>query len=175
MTSSTQDTENELVTKKVNEESDPWEDTPTVVEHVGAPDRDFLTVTLKAGTGFDAPWLVFHTNSVDEALESLQHEQLDELMDLAGRKGKEFAKAFGGSQGFSKPAATTGGWKGKPAASSSSEVPSGTCPTHNCDLAFADEFTKRDGTKVSARVGCPVPKCYAKTFWKNDDGSWTEK
>lgn len=161
-----------MVTKNEETESvDVWADKPTPA----APNREFLTVTLKAGTGFDAPWLVFHTSSVPEALEALQHSDLDELMDLTARKGKDLAKAFGGSQMTAKPAASTGGWKGKPAASSSSAEPSGSCPTHNCDLVKVEGFTKRDGTAVSARVGCPVPKCYAKTFWQNDDGSWTEK
>lgn len=162
-----------MVAKKVDEETDPWITDPV-------SERDFLTVTLKAGGGFDAPWLVFHTNSIAEALETLKNDDLDELMDLTGRKGKELAKAFGGPVAASAPKASSsggGGWSKSKASSGggSTDQPSGTCPTHNCDLVFADEFTKRDGSKVSARVGCPVPKCYAKTFWRNDDGTWTEK
>jgi hypothetical protein len=176
-----------LVTKvvhleNVEEPSDPWEGKPkdswsnTVID----PERDFLTVTIKAGAGFEVPWLVFHTNSVTEALETLKHDDLDELMDLAARKGKDFARAFGGSQSFAKPAAApaAGGWsKPAPQATSapSGERPSGTCPVHNCDLTYVEPFTKRDGSTISARVACPVPKCYAKTFWHNKDGSWTEK
>lgn len=151
--------------------TDPWAEPSAPVS-----DRDFLTVTMKAGSGFDAPWLVFHSNSVEEALASLKHDDLDELMDLAARKGKEFSKVFGGPAVAAPKASGGSGWGGKAkAAASSSEEPSGTCPTHNCDLVKVDGFTKRDGTAVSARVGCPVPKCYAKTFWQNDDGSWTEK
>lgn len=163
-----------MVTKKVEEPADPWEDSPLKKDlpTLHSPKEDFLTVTLKAGTGYDAPWLVFHTSSVGDALMALQDEGLDELMDLTARKGKELAKAFGGSQSASKPAASTSGWKGKPAASSGSEQPSGTCPQHNCDLVKVDGFTKRDGTAVNARVGCPVPKCYSATTWQNDDGSW---
>jgi hypothetical protein len=111
----------DLVTKKLSddiEKDDPWEDKAEVPVRPFevVKDREFLTVTLKAGTGFDSPWLVFHANSVDEAVDTLQHEKLDELMDLTARKGKELAKAFGGSQGFSKPAAASsgGGWS-KPA------------------------------------------------------------
>lgn len=161
-----------MAVKKVDEEPDAWAEPEVLVS-----ERDFLTVTLKAGGGFDAPWLVFHTNSIAEALETLKNDDLDELMDLTGRKGKELAKAFGGSPAVSKPASSGGGWNKSKASSGggSTDQPSGTCPTHNCDLVFADEFTKRDGSKVSARVGCPVPKCYAKTFWRNDDGTWTEK
>lgn len=171
--------EHDLVTKKTEETVDPWQDATqgdALVLHTEDPNRDFLTVTLKAGTGFDAPWLVFHANSVDEALESLQHDKLDELMDLTARKSKALAAAFGGSQGFSK-APTSTGWS-KPAQAVSQPAgdrPTGTCPVHNCDLAYQDAFKKRDGSEISARVACPVPKCYAKTFWLNKDGSWTEK
>lgn len=166
-----------MVTKKENTEVDPWDDEPknpvTVVKGSGP---EWATITLKAGTGYNAPWLVFKPSSMEEAHGMMKHEDLDELIDLVARKNKEFEKAFGGPVVASaKPAASSGGgWK-KPAASSSAEQPSGTCPVHNCDLVFVEGFSKRDGSKVSARVGCPVPKCYAKTFWQSDDGSWTEK
>lgn len=102
-----------MVTKKETPEVDPW-----VEPEAPVSERDFLTVTLKAGGGYDAPWLVFHTNSVGEALEALKHDDLDELMDLTARKGKELAKAFGGSQGFSKPAGGASTGYSKPTASS---------------------------------------------------------
>lgn len=175
-----------MVTKKPEPTEDPW-----MVDNEGnklgraeyssgitvvPKDREWATITLKAGTGYNAPWLVFKPTSIEDAKDIMQHEDLEELIDLVARRNKEFERAFGGAPvAASKPAASSGGWKGKPAASSSSDVPSGTCPTHNCDLVKVDGFTKRDGTAVSARVGCPVPKCYAKTFWQNDDGTWTEK
>jgi len=180
MTVSTQDTESKLVTKKVDGSPDPWEDKPPVVEHTGKPDRDGVVVTSKAGAGFEVPWIVLHATDVADAIAQLNSDEYTELMDLTARKAKEFAKAFGGSQGFAKPpaAASTGGWS-KPAPQAASapagDIPSGTCPVHNCDLVYVEPFTKRDGTTVSARVACPVPKCYAKTFWHNKDGSWAEK
>lgn len=171
-----------MVTKKETPEVDPWEDkaetSPAPWElNLNARDRDFLTVTLKAGGGYDAPWLVFHANSVDEALESLQHDKLDELMDLTARKGKELAKAFNGLPGAASKAPTNsgGGWS-KPKASASSERPEDTCPQHNCDLEFVDAFTNPHTKKItSARMACPVPKCYKKTYWLNDDGTWSLK
>jgi hypothetical protein len=159
-----------MVAKKVDEEPDAWVEPKEPVS-----ERDALTVTLKAGGGYDAPWLVFHANGIAEAIEWLQHEDLEELQDLAARRGKEFAKAFGGPVAASKAPASSGGgnWGNKAkAASGSAERPSGTCSVHNCDLVFADGFTKRDGSKVNARVGCPVPKCYSDTVWQNDDGTW---
>jgi hypothetical protein len=101
-----------VVTKTEEAVADIWATEPKAP----VSEREFLTVTLKAGTGYDAPWLVAHANSVEEALEFLKHPDLDELMDLTARKGKELAKAFGGSQSFAKPAASGsgGGWS-KPA------------------------------------------------------------
>ena len=157
-------------------EQDPWEDAERPVVHAGKPDRDGAVVTLKAGAGYDAPWIVLHATSVDDAISQLNGDEFTELMDLAARKGKEFAKLFGGAQSFAKPAGNTGWSKPAQAASqASSDVPTGTCPQHNCDLVYVEPFKKRDGSEVSARVACPVPKCYAKTFWHNKDGSWTEK
>ena len=167
-----------MVTKKETPEVDPWVDKAET--NFGGPnltDRDFLTVTLKAGGGYDAPWLVFHANSVEEAVGALQHDQLDELMDLTARKGKELAKAFGGLPAPSKaPASSGGGWNKPKAPSGSSDAPNDTCPQHNCPLVFVEGYKKRDGSgEVSARYACPVPKCYKKTYWQDKDGSWTLK
>lgn len=152
-----------MVTKaKVEATEDPWEDkVDPDVEWANRPsDRDFLTVTLKAGGGYDAPWLVFHTNSVDEALSALQHDQLDELMDLTARKGKELAKAFGGSQGFSKPAGSTSTGFSKAAAAQ----PAGAVEWD----AEAEEYTCAHGGAVQRKgesakgpwtgYFCPEPK-----------------
>lgn len=102
-----------MVTKKETPEVDPWEDEneDAEVEQPRPSEREFLTVTLKAGAGFNSPWLVFHANSVEEALESLKHPDLDELMDLTARQGKALEKAYSGSQGFSKPASASTGYK----------------------------------------------------------------
>jgi hypothetical protein len=168
-----------MVTKKETPEVDPWEGKAETSPRPGefASDREFLTVTLKAGSGYDAPWLVFHANSVEEALVSLKHDDLDELMDLTARKGKELARAFGGPAVASKATASTGGGWSRPKASApSSDRPEDTCPTHNCDLEFVDAFTNpRTQKTTSARMACPVPKCYKKTYWLNDDGTWTLK
>lgn len=167
-----------MVTKKETPEVDPWEDATegdALVLHTEDPNRDFLTVTLKAGSGYDAPWLVFHANSVEEALESLKHSDLDELMDLTARKGKELAKAFGGPVAATKAPASSGGWSKPKASAGSSEEPVDTCPDHNCPLVKVEAYTKRDGTNVSARYACPVPQCYKKTWWQQKDGSWELK
>jgi hypothetical protein len=174
MIGSTPTMESNLVTKKVNEESDDvWADkTVEVLKHIDSLDREFLTVTLKAGTGYDAPWLVFHANSVDEALESLQHEKLDELMDLTARKGKELAKAFGGSTGFSKPAASASTGFKKPATKKPAyDVDS---DTHECEHGERDWVTGRSGKGPWQAWMCPADKndpSKCDPLWANKDGS----
>ncbi len=160
-----------MVAKKEEELPDAWVDPTEVVI-----DRDRLTITLKAGAGYDAPWLVYHASTVEEGIDFLTHDRYDELADLTARKGKELAKAFGGPVAAVKaPASSGGGWS-KPKASASSERPDDTCPVHNCDLEFVDAFTNpRTQKTTSARMACPVPKCYKKTYWLNDDGTWTLK
>lgn len=163
-----------MAVKKEEELPDAWVDPKEVVV-----DRDRLTITLKAGTGYDAPWLVYHASTVEEGIEFLTHDRYDELADLTARKGKELAKAFGGVAPAAAPKVPSSGggnWGSKPKASAgSSEEPVDTCPDHNCPLVKVDSYTKRDGTAVSARYACPVPQCYKKTWWQQKDGSWELK
>lgn len=162
-----------MVAKKEEELPDAWVDPKEVVI-----DRDRLTITLKAGGGYDAPWLVYHASTVEEGIDFLTHDRYDELADLTARKGKELAKAFGGPVTASAPKASSsggGGWSKSKASSGGSEEPSDTCPVHNCDLTKIEAYTKRDGTAVSARYACPVPQCYKKTWWQQKDGSWELK
>lgn len=42
---------------------------------------DKVTVTLKGGKGFEAPWIVIHANSTQEALDILNEESMKELND----------------------------------------------------------------------------------------------
>jgi len=166
--------ENNLVTKKVNEEPDAWADDEKTVAAPSYtdPNREFLTVTLKAGTGYDAPWLVFHANSVDEALESLQHDKLDELMDLTARKGKELAKAFGGSTGFSKPAAAPFSGYKKPAAKKPAYDEDS--DTYSCEHGERAWVTGRSGKGPWYAYMCPADKddpSKCRPLWAKKDGT----
>lgn len=162
------------VKKPVETTEDPWENASIDVqaELANKPsDRDFLTVTLKAGTGYDAPWLVFHANSVSEALEALQDEQLDELMDLTARKGKELAKAFGGSAGFSKPAGSTSSGYKKPAAKQAVSEPD---EAPECDHGERNWVTGRSAKGPWYAWMCPADKndrSKCDPMWANKDGS----
>lgn len=159
--------------------TDPWGLTDVPVFRDVDPNRDYLTVTLKAGAGFDAPWLVFHFNSLEEAAADLANDLLDEVQTKATGAAKAFQSLYSpvkaAPAAAAKPSGNSSGYNRKPQASSApGGVPTGTCPTHNCDLVYTEGFQKRDGSSVNARVGCPVPKCYAKTIWQNDDGTWKE-
>ena len=176
MIDSTPILESNLVTKKVESTEDPWEDTDKVdvqAEYANRPsEREFLTVTLKAGTGYDAPWLVFHANSVAEALESLKHEDLDELMDLTARKGKELAKAFGGSAGFSKPAGTASTGFKKPTAKK--PVYDEDSDTYECEHGPREWVSKKGAKGFWYAYMCPADSndpSRCSPLWANKDGS----
>lgn len=169
-----------MVTKTEETTTDVWSMEPKAP----GESREFLTVTLKAGTGYDAPWLVFHASSVAEALGALQDSDLDELMDLTARKGKELAKAFGGSTGFSKPAGG-GGWgnKGpaKPAPKKAAPKPSSgdleydeDTDTYRCQHGEMNWISKKNGNRTWYAWGCPADqddpsKCGL--HFANKDGS----
>jgi len=170
--------ESNLVTKKVNEEPDVWADDekPAVVEHVGNSDRDGAVITLKAGTGFDAPWIVLHATSPQDAIAQMTDDSWDELKDLTVRKAKEFAKAFGGSAGFSKPAASASTGFKKPAAKKSSSGPEydEDSDTYSCDHGEMVWKTGKSGRGSWYAYMCPAgqndpSKC--DPAWANKDGS----
>jgi hypothetical protein len=72
-----------------------------------------LTVTLKGGTGFDAPWVVVHATDATDALGQLKDPSMKELLDFAAETGSYFA-------GLKKPAesAPSNGGAGTQAAAS---------------------------------------------------------
>lgn len=66
------------------------------------PGREGVTVTLKGGAGFDAPWIVIHAQDIGDAYEQLSGDfaaVLVELMDKVKKAGSYFAA--GSKQGAS--------------------------------------------------------------------------
>lgn len=53
-----------------------------------------IVTTLKGGAGYDAPWIVIHSDKVADALETLEDDKLKALLDRA----KHVAEYFGGGQ-----------------------------------------------------------------------------
>lgn len=74
-----QQTPNPTTTKKETKVSTPTPET-----------QSKIVTTLKGGAGFDAPWIVVHSDSVDEALGVLNDENLGELMDAAQKAAAKF-------------------------------------------------------------------------------------
>lgn len=89
----------------------------TTVSATPSPDtQSKIVTTLKGGAGFDAPWIVIHSDSVGEALEVLNNENIGDLMDAAQKAAAKFNNG--------KPAPSRGG--GKPAGAT--QAPNGQEP-----------------------------------------------
>lgn len=99
-----------------------------------------VSVTLKGGSGFDAPWVVLRAPSAAEALEQLKDDQvIKDLLDRAGKVGKYFA-SLGGSSGGGNGG---GGGNDKPARQ---QAPNG--QTESCDhgeMKFLSGVSKKSG------------------------------
>lgn len=63
------------------------------------PTNNKLTVTLKGGSGFDAPWIVLHGDTAAELLEQLNDEALKALIEQTSAVGKFFADKGPQAQG----------------------------------------------------------------------------
>lgn len=161
--------ETELVVKKPEVQEDTWaEPTPTnpVTVVQGSGDREWASITFKAGTGYNAPWLVLKPSSMEEAQGMVNHEDLSELLDQIARKNKEFEKAFGGAPAVSKPAASSGGWGAKKPAAK---------PAVSDDAPECEHGERTWVDKGAWRAWmCPAErddpsKC--DPIWANEDGS----
>lgn len=78
---------------------------PKKVDGTGS-DREGVTVTLKGGAGFDAPWIVIHAGDIGDAYDQLSGDNasvLAKLMDRTRHAASHFTSLGGG------PAANPGG------------------------------------------------------------------
>ena len=78
-----------------------------------------VTVTLKGGTGYNAPWVVIHGANVSDALSQINDPEITDLLERAQKASTYFAgkaaAAQGGSQTQSgQPAASVVGTGGAP-------------------------------------------------------------
>lgn len=76
-----------------------------------------IVVTLKGGSGYDAPWIVVHADDAQDALNTLNDESMKDLVSLTQKVGESFA-------GLKKGGAVSQG--GKPAAAA--QAPNGQEP-----------------------------------------------
>lgn len=82
-----------------------------------------ITSTYKGGSGFDAPWIVIHSDTLEDALEQAKNPVLKELMEATQAGGKHFA-----SMGNSAPAAGGNARSGQPQGSQTPPAGAPDCP-----------------------------------------------
>lgn len=100
-------------------------------------DEGKVVVTLKGGSGFDAPWIVIHATSVDDAYEQFDGK-LAELMTKVQAAGKHFAGlAPAKSGGSPSPSAPPRG---------AVEPPAGTPPAPGPDWQYKTGVGKNGKT-----------------------------
>ncbi|SFI79891.1 hypothetical protein SAMN05216275_10518 [Streptosporangium canum] len=110
-----------------------------------------IVTTVKYGAGFDAPWTVIHSNSVEEAMATLNEAKA--LLELTAKVAR-FAKSLdsGTAQAAARPAAN-GGAPARPQASAPAGQESKSC-AHG-------EMTYRTGNGAKgpwAAHFCPLEK-----------------
>lgn len=75
-------------------------------------DREGVTVTLKGGAGFDAPWIVIHASDIEDAYEQVSGDGaslLAKLMDRVRHAAAHFTSLGGATTGPSGGAPTRPG------------------------------------------------------------------
>ena len=66
-----------------------------------------LTVTLKGGAGYDAPWIVIYADDAADALTQLRDPNIVELMDVVKKAGAHFSGGEATKAASQKPPAQT--------------------------------------------------------------------
>lgn len=74
----------------VEEPTEPKKETKPVT--VTTPTENKIVTTLKAGAGYDAPWIVIHSDTLAEANQMVHDPELKELMDQVKKVGAYFSK-----------------------------------------------------------------------------------
>ncbi|GAA4187096.1 hypothetical protein GCM10022252_20080 [Streptosporangium oxazolinicum] len=109
-----------------------------------------VTTTIKYGAGYDAPWTVFHSASVEEALNTLNTEA-KALLELTAKVAK-YAKGLD-SGAVARPAAASGGGQAHQQTS--------TPPGQQGKSCAHGEMTYRTGTSGNTSWAghfCSLPK-----------------
>jgi hypothetical protein len=96
-----------------------------------------LTVTLKGGAGFDAPWIVLHAEDAQDALDQLNDKALGALI----ARTKEVATFFSGG---------TGNATQRPAQSQQQRPPQQSAPNGESKTCAHGEMTFRSGVSKSS-------------------------
>ena len=134
--------------------TDPFAAEEAVVTPVGADDGEQIRITLKGGSGYDAPWITVDFPSIDVAYEKLSDTaRKDRLMEL-------FAITGGASSKFIE---TSGGYK-PVAPSAASRAPQGaqSAPGGETRQCVHGEMVFKSGVSKAGNpykmFACPAPR-----------------
>jgi hypothetical protein len=159
---------------------DPWEETSSMEKDIPEElsDRDRVTVTMKGGTGFDAPWIVLHAKDVPEANKLMEDVDVHGLAGQVVATSARFQSLFGPVKAPSSPSggfSTGGGYRAAQApVAAPAGAPKANCPQHGSELVYNKPFNS-NGKEISGRMACPERGCRAITIWHNKDGSWKQQ
>lgn len=89
-----------MAPRKPAAKADPFAETKDETKNVTetAENTNEISVTLKGGAGYDAPWVVIRGSDASELTELLSTDELRDLLDKTADRGAYFA-AKGGSGG----------------------------------------------------------------------------
>lgn len=109
-----------------------------------------ITVTLKGGRDFDAPWIVIHADDAEDALATLSEPSMRTLIE----RTREIARVFAGS---TQPGPQRGndGQKGRPAGAT--QPPNGETPTCAHGQMIYRSGISRSTGKAYEGYFCPLP------------------
>ena len=144
------------------------EETPDVTVDVAPSGVSEVSITLKGGRDFDAPWCVIRADSTQAALDALD-DTMQELLKAAAKYGKAFAAL--GAEGRSTG---TGGGGSKPATQSRPAPGPKDHPNGKKEFCQHGEMQYKSGVaKTGKNAGktwhafdCPDGECDRK--WDND-------
>ena len=114
------------------------------------PAEGKVTVTLKGGIGFNAPWVVIHGKDVADALDQINDPQITDLLERAQKASKYFAD----KAETPVPTPTAQTQSGQPAASVAGSGTVKTCPHGQMALKSGVSATG----KAWSGWFCPTPK-----------------
>lgn len=115
-------------------------------------DEGKVTVTLKGGLGFDAPWVVIHSADVADALNQLSDAQLPALLEKA-QKASEY---FAGKKATPAAPAPSPASSGRPAAASQGQGGTTRMCKHGAMIPRSGVSAKNG--KAWSGFFCPTPQ-----------------
>jgi hypothetical protein len=139
-------------------------ESPTTEVKPMTNDSEAVTVTLKAGTGFDAPWIVVRGSSAEDVKSKLDSVGQTELMNAVATAGRNFVQVNGGKAASapaqSAPAAAkVDPWNAGPpaAAAAPAAAPTG-FPVKTCQHGNRVRRTGENARGTWVAHFCPTPK-----------------